>query len=376
MTIAPTLARLCTIALSRINGMSSDVNWFASVGIDERIATRTTASSAHRDREDRAGTEAVLVCGDAAAGELDGADRRRRERDTNSLRRFERILQRSLGSHYASMNDNPKPTKAVILARGLGTRMRAASPVRLAPAQAAVAETGTKTMIPMASGRPFVDYVMSALADAGIVDVCLVVGPEHTVVRDRFAARDLSRLRVHFAVQAQPRGTADAILAAETFVEGDSFLALNSDNYYPASVLEELRRQPAPALPIFDRELLIGEAGIPRERIARYALLVIAADGTLQRIVEKPNDREARAMETALVSMNCWHFTPEIFEACRRVRPSARGELELPLAVQLAIDEMGARFTTFRATAPILDLSHREDIAAVAARLEAIEVCL
>jgi hypothetical protein len=37
---------------------------------------------------------------------------------------------------------------------------------------------------------------------------------------------------------------------------------------------------------------------------------------------------------------------------------------------------MGARFTTFRATAPILDLSHREDIAAVAARLEAIEVCL
>jgi glucose-1-phosphate thymidylyltransferase len=274
------------------------------------------------------------------------------------------------------MNDNPKPTKAIILARGLGTRMRAASSVRLAPAQAAVAETGTKTMIPMASGRPFVDYVMSALADAGIVDVCLVVGPEHAVVRDRFAAQDLARLRVHFAVQAEPRGTADAILAAERFVDGDAFLALNSDNYYPASILEDLRRQPPPALPVFDREMLIRDAGIPRERIARYALLAIAGDGILQRIVEKPSDSEARAMETALVSMNCWQFTPDIFEACRRVRPSPRGELELPSAVQLAIDEMGARFTTFRATAPILDLSHREDIASVAARLETIEVCL
>src|SRR2546422_8404795 len=60
-------------------------------------------------------------------------------------------------------------TKAVILARGLGTRMRRSDPTAVLDArQAAVAETGVKAMIPV--GRPFLDYSLSALADAGYRD--------------------------------------------------------------------------------------------------------------------------------------------------------------------------------------------------------------
>ena len=39
-------------------------------------------------------------------------------------------------------------------------------------------------MIPI--GRPFLDYVLSGLADAGYRRVCLVVGPEHQAVRDYY----------------------------------------------------------------------------------------------------------------------------------------------------------------------------------------------
>jgi glucose-1-phosphate thymidylyltransferase len=258
--------------------------------------------------------------------------------------------------------------------------MRAAgekADLSLAPQQAAVADTGTKAMIPMSGGRPFLDYVLTALADAGITDVCLIVGPEHSALRRHYMeGADARRLRFHFAIQAEPRGTADAILAAEYFADGDAFLVLNSDNYYPVRVLAELCRQPAPGLPVFDREGLIRDAEIPPERIARYALLEIAHDGTLTRIVEKPDPETARTLATAPVSMNCWLFTPMIFEACRRVKPSRRGELELPLAVQLAIDELGARFSTFRTDEPVLDLSHREDIPHVANRLAGVEVRL
>jgi glucose-1-phosphate thymidylyltransferase len=271
-------------------------------------------------------------------------------------------------------------TKAVVLARGLGTRMRAAaekSDLSLAPQQASVADTGTKALIPMAGGRPFLDYVLTALADAGIADVCLIVGPEHSALRNHYMeAPTHRRLRIHFAIQSEPLGTADALLSAESFVAGTAFLVLNSDNYYPVGVLAELRHQPAPALPVFDREALIRDANIPRERIARYALLEIAPDGTLTRIVEKPDPETAQTMATAPVSMNCWLFTPLIFEACRRVKPSRRGELELPLAVQLAIDELGARFSTFRSNEPVLDLSHRADIPHVADRLIGAEVRL
>jgi len=232
-------------------------------------------------------------------------------------------------------------------------------------------------MIPLNDGRPLLDYLLSPLADAGFTEACLVIGPEHDVVRDRYRSAVLvRRLRIVTAIQAEPRGTADAVLSAREFAADGEFVVLNGDNYYSAATLDKLRRQHAPALPAFARETLVRDGQIPAERIAQYALLDIAPDGALRRIVEKPDDATARALSGAPVSMNCWLFTPAIFEACRHVEPSARGELELPLAVQYAIDTMGMRFITFRAEEPVLDLSRREDILVVAARLADVEVRL
>ena len=268
------------------------------------------------------------------------------------------------------------PRKAVVLARGLGTRMRrddAATP--LTPAQAAVADTGMKGMIPV--GRPFLDYVLAALADAGFTDVCLVIGPEHQAIREHYTRAVVPRrLRLGFAIQWEPLGTADAVRAAARFVGQEPFLVLNADNYYPPEVLAALRRAPPPATLGFARDGLLRDGQIPPERIARYALLDVGPGGVLRRIVEKPDDATARALGGAPVSMNCWLLTPALLEACRRVPPSPRGELELPLAVQYAVDVMGVRVRVLPVDAPVLDLSHRADIPAVAARLEGVQISL
>jgi hypothetical protein len=58
------------------------------------------------------------------------------------------------------------------------------------------------------------------------------------------------------------------------------------------------------------------------------------------------------------------------------VPPSPRGELELPAAVQYAIDVLGVRFRVIHADAPVLDLSQRADIPIVAARLRGVTVSL
>jgi glucose-1-phosphate thymidylyltransferase len=250
--------------------------------------------------------------------------------------------------------------------------MRAAANAAIDPAQATAADAGLKAMIPI--DRPFLDYALSAFADAGLREACLVIGPEHTAVRDYYSAVPLSRLRIEFAVQERPIGTADAVLAAKQFAGGDDFLVVNADNYYPASVMADLRCAPAPALPAFSRDGLLRDGQIPPDRIARYALLDIDADNTLRRIVEKPSERESAAMADARVSMNCWLFDSRIFEACRRVPQSSRGEHELPLAVQFAIDHLGLRVHTFDADASVLDLSHREDIPSVAGRLRGTRV--
>ena len=264
----------------------------------------------------------------------------------------------------------------MILARGLGTRMRRddeAAP--LDAAQAAVAATGMKAMIPI--GRPFLDYVLSGLADAGYRDVCLVIGPEHDSIRERYSREiTLGRVRLSYAVQERPLGTADAVLAAEDFTRGEPFLVVNADNYYPVQILAALRDAAPPALPGFDRATLTSEGNVPPERIASYALLDVAPDGSLRRIVEKPDEATRRAWgDAALVSMNCWLFDAGIFGACRAIRPSPRGELEIQDAVQRLVDR-GTRFTVLPVRAPVLDLSRRGDIPAVAARLAAVEVRL
>jgi|SRR5215469_4531388 len=98
--------------------------------------------------------------------------------------------------------------KAVILARGLGRRMRAASlEEHLNPSQAQVADTGLKAMMPFK--RPFLDYSLSALPDAGFEEACPVIGTEHDVVRSHYTTTPPQRIRVRLAVQPEPLGTAN-----------------------------------------------------------------------------------------------------------------------------------------------------------------------
>jgi glucose-1-phosphate thymidylyltransferase len=262
--------------------------------------------------------------------------------------------------------------KAVVLARGLGTRMRQAS-VPLSAEQAAIAETGVKGLIPVA-GRPFLDYALSALADAGVREVCLVIGPEHQAIRQRYLVEARpKRLRVSFATQARPLGTADAVSSARGFTADEEFLVVNSDNYYPVEALSALRGIGEPGTVLFTREGLVRNSNIPAERIAAFGVATIDANGYLGSLVEKP-DPEWLAAQTPepLVSMTCWRLPPAIYDACRDIRPSPRGELELPSAIALAM-ERGVRFRVLESEKGVLDLSSRTDVGEVAERLRGVE---
>jgi glucose-1-phosphate thymidylyltransferase len=275
-------------------------------------------------------------------------------------------------------NAAPAPTtQAVILARGLGSRMRragAADGASLTAEQRKAAEGGAKGMMPLGA-RPFLDYVLSALADAGIVDVTLVIGPEHHQVREYFTTiAPPRRVAVHFAVQAEPRGTADAVLSARDVVRDAPFLMLNSDNYYPVAAYSVLAALGAAGLVAFDADTLVREGGIEPERVLSYALVDFDDDGWLRAVREKPSaDDPLVHRAQRWVSMNLWSFTPAIFEACARVRPSVRGELEIQDAVTIAMRDLGERFRVLPLRAGVLDLSSRADVALVAARLTALD---
>jgi len=263
-------------------------------------------------------------------------------------------------------------SKCVILARGLGTRMKSGEAgTSLNTEQSSMASSGLKAMIPV--GRPFLDYVLSALADAGFRQACLVIGPEHNLVREYYTSARTNRIEVTFAVQAHALGTANAVLAAEEFAGADEFLTINGDNYYPVEVLQALRKLGQPGTVLFEAEALVRESNVPPERVREYAYAVIDAEGFLADLVEKPEAETAATIAgPKLVSMNCWRFSPGIFPVCREVPQSPRGEYELPLAVKLAI-QRGLKFKSATCRVGVLDLSRRSDIAAIADHLREVQ---
>lgn len=269
--------------------------------------------------------------------------------------------------------------KAIVLAAGLGTRMqRSAEAAGVSSETDHAARIGLKGMIHL-HGRPFLDYQIQNLIDAGADDICLVVSSHRNELHDRYEhmSDHLDSVKLSLVEQKEPRGTADALLAAEGFAGSDNFLLINGDNLYPLSALSKLRSTEPPAVVLFDRSALI-RGNIPGERIAEMALTEVDEGGYLREIVEKPDDNSTLSLSvTAGVSMNCWHFTTLIFTACRSISPHpVRRELEVPTAALYQIEHLDLGIKALQSEEPVLDLSRIDDISALEEFTRGIHITL
>lgn len=256
----------------------------------------------------------------------------------------------------------------MILAGGLGTRMqKQVDGLSLDAVTTRAADKGIKGLIP--AGRPFLDHTLQALLDAGLRDFCLIVPPGASAIRNYYekVAESLAGASIRFAVQDEPLGTAHAVAAGSRWGGEGPFAVFNSDNFYTPPTVRALAGAEAPATIAFEREALIAGSNIPPERIKRFAVLDIDQAGHLRRIVEKPDDPDAYARGGELyLSMNCFLFTPEIFQACRAIdRHPVRDEYELPAAVQYSIDRMHQTYQAVKVAEGVLDLTGRTDIGPV-----------
>jgi NDP-sugar pyrophosphorylase family protein len=109
------------------------------------------------------------------------------------------------------------PLQAIILAGGLGTRLRAVVPDL------------PKPMAPVA-GRPFLAHVLDALAEAGFAAVVLAVGYRHEVIREHFGSH-YRGIDLRYSVEASPLGTGGAMRLALEQVESDPVFVLNGDTW-------------------------------------------------------------------------------------------------------------------------------------------------
>jgi glucose-1-phosphate thymidylyltransferase len=269
--------------------------------------------------------------------------------------------------------------KAVILARGLGTRMqKAGAGVELDPERADLARRGLKVLMAL-RGRPMLDYIVDSLIKGGAARICLVIAPDADGMREH--ARRLSDqagVPVECAVQDEPRGTADAVLAAEAFAGDDPFLVCNGDDLYPIEAIAELARLDGDDcwVAAFAREALQSEGNIAAERVRDLAVVMAAPDGALLRIVEKPPDPDGYAVDGRVwVNMNLYRFTPAVFAACRSIEPDPRrGEYELTAAVEHLRTSRPGGFRVLFCAGGVLDLTSRGDVATAEAALAGRDV--
>jgi len=118
--------------------------------------------------------------------------------------------------------------QAIILAGGLGTRLRGVVPDLPKP----LAPVG---------GRPFLAILLQQLCLRGFASVVLSVGYRHAMIREAFGTK-FDGLAITYSVEATPLGTGGAIrLAARSCSEADVFI-LNGDSFAEVEYADMLAR--------------------------------------------------------------------------------------------------------------------------------------
>jgi len=116
-------------------------------------------------------------------------------------------------------------TTAIILAGGLGTRLRKSVPDL------------PKPMAPI-NNRPFLEYQMEYWGRQGVDRFILSVGYRHRAIIDHFG-KAYQGFPIHYAVEQTPLGTGGGLFLAAAGLTG-SFLVLNGDTFFEVN-LEELK---------------------------------------------------------------------------------------------------------------------------------------
>ena len=196
--------------------------------------------------------------------------------------------------------------KGVVLAGGLGSRLYPLTKIT------------NKHLLPVYD-KPMIYYPIQCLVNAGITDILIVTGGNYAghflqLLRN---GSDFGLRRLGYAYQEGEGGIADALKLAEEFADGEPICVVLGDNIIERNIkkaVDDFRAQQKGA------KILLKEVHDPE----RFGVATVAADGKVVRIVEKP-----KQPETNLAVIGIYMYDADVFEICRTLKPSERGELEI-----------------------------------------------
>ena len=191
--------------------------------------------------------------------------------------------------------------KGVILAGGFGKRLGMLTRVT------------NKHLLPVYD-KPMIFYPLQKLLDAGIKEILIVSGPDHSghFLRLLGSGKEF-KVRFTYEIQDEAGGIAQALGLAENFADGENLAVILGDNIFEDDLSEEINSFTGGAK-IFLKET---------EDANRFGVAEIKGDKII-RVEEKPKNPKTKYAVTGL-----YLYDSSVFDVIKTLRPSGRGEYEI-----------------------------------------------
>ncbi|CAM8620229.1 sugar nucleotidyltransferase [Candidatus Planktophila dulcis] len=200
--------------------------------------------------------------------------------------------------------------KGVILAGGSGTRLHPLTKIT------------SKQLLPVFD-KPMIYYPLTTLILAGVSEVLIITRPEDSSSFERLLGDGSDfGIEITYSIQEKPAGLAQAPLIAERFLNGEGFCLILGDNFLYGS---GLGRKLQNLTNIQGSTIFAYNVSDPTQ----YGVVEVDSSGHALSIEEKP-----KVPKSDLAIPGLYFFDSEIIDICKKLNPSARGELEITDALK------------------------------------------
>ena len=242
--------------------------------------------------------------------------------------------------------------KCIILAGGSGTR--------LYPITKAV----SKQLLPLYD-KPMIYYPLSVLMLAEIRDILIITTPEDNAAFKRLLG-DGSKFGINlsYEIQEKPNGIAEAFIIGEKFIGNDPVCLILGDNIFHGNNFSQIMKK-------IKNYAKCNEAGVFGYYVndpERYGVVEFDEDGECINIEEKPTNPKSKYAVVGL-----YFYPKHVAEKAKKVKPSARGELEITTLNNMFLEEGRLHATKLPRGFAWLDTGTFDSLADASHYIETIE---